>query len=291
MVYFRYKNKKSVRSFYFLFLLFYFITPFSLEAQRLDSKWKMDIMAGTSSYNGDLVQGWFPLKRLAPCVGVNIKREFFNKVWVRAGLSYGRIYGDDKKNKDPELNARSLNFKSHIIEFSTAIEYNFLNMNETYGDYYDYTPYFFAGLGVFHFNPYTFDNAGDKVYLKPLRTEGQGLAQFPDRKEYSLYQLCFPIGIGFKWNLNESIQLAYECGYRFTTTDYLDDVSSTYVSLDELATSVGPKSAELSYREQDVPFARRLGDRRGFSKPNDVYFYNVLKVTFGIGIGYYIINN
>ena len=279
-----------MRSFRFL-LLFYFLTPLSLDAQSLVSKWKLDIMAGTSSYNGDLVQGWFPLKRLGPCIGFNVKREVNNKFWLRAGFSYGRIYGDDKKNKDPELIARSLNFKSHLLEFSTALEYNILNMNSDYGDYYDYSPYVFAGIGVFHFNPYTFDNSGNKVFLKPLRTEGQGLVQFPDRKEYSLYQLCFPIGIGFKWNVNESIQLGYECGYRFTTTDYLDDVSSTYVSLDVLSAEVGPKSAELSYRENDAPFAKRLGDRRGFSKPNDVYFYNVLKLTIGIGTGYYIIQN
>ena len=274
-----------------LMLFIYVWLPLNVGAQDLDTKWKIEFMAGTSSYNGDLVQGWFPLKRLGPCVGFNVKRELYNKFWLRAGLSYGRIYGDDKKNKDPELIARSLNFKSHIIEFSTAVEYNFLNTNSDYGDYYEYTPYVFAGLGVFHFNPYTFDNAGNKVFLKPLRTEGQGLAQFPDRKEYSLYQLCFPIGIGFKWNSSESVQLSYECGYRFTTTDYIDDVSSTYVSLDELSTSVGPKSAELSYREQDAPFAKRLGDRRGFSKPNDVYFYNVLKITIGLGSGYYLIQN
>lgn len=274
-----------------LLLIILIYQPLIIKAQEMESKWRLEFMAGTSSYNGDLVEGWFPLRRLGPCGGINIKRELFNKAWIRAGLSYGRIYGDDKKNKDPELVARSLNFKSHLIEFSTAIEYNFLNMNSDYGDYYEYSPYFFAGIGLFHFNPYTFDKDGNKVYLKPLRTEGQGLAQFPDRKEYSLNQLCFPIGIGFKWNVNESIQLAYECGYRFTTTDYLDDVSSTYISLDELTALVGPKSAEFSYREQGVPFAKRLGDRRGFSKPNDVYFYNVMKLTIGIGGGYYVIQN
>ncbi len=274
-----------------LLLIILIYQPLIIKAQEMESKWRIEFMAGTSSYNGDLVEGLFPLKRLGPCGGINIKRELFNKVWIRAGLSYGRIYGDDKKNKDPELVARSLNFKSHLIEFSTAIEYNFLNMNSDYGDYYEYSPYFFAGIGLFHFNPYTFDKDGNKIYLKPLRTEGQGLAQFPDRKEYSLYQLCFPIGIGFKWNLNKSIQLAYECGYRFTTTDYLDDVSSTYISLDELTALVGPNSAEFSYREQGTPFAKRLGDRRGFSKPNDVYFYNVMKLTVGIGRGYYVIEN
>ena len=118
------------------------------------------------------------------------------------------------------------------------------------------------------------------------------MPQFPDRKEYSLYQFCFPIGVGFKWNISTGTQLAYEAGYRFTTTDYLDDVSSTYVPINILASEVGPQSAELSYREDDnVPFAKRVGDRRGFSKPNDVYFYSVLKLTIGLGIGYYRIKN
>jgi len=268
-----------------LFLVFFI--PFSkLGAQVYVSNWRLEIMAGTSSYNGDLVQGTFPLKRLGPCVGLNLKRHINNKFTFRLGLSYGRIYGDDKKNKDPELIARNLNFKSHIIELSAAVEYDFLKLRDDFNDVYKYTPYIFAGIGAFHFNPYTFDNAGNKTYLQPLKTEGQGLSAFPDRKNYSLYQFCLPIGLGFKWNVSENIQVCYEAGYRFTTTDYLDDVSSTYVSLDKLAVLVGPKTAELSYREEGTPFAKRLGDRRGFSKPNDVYFYNVFKLSFSIGGGY-----
>ena len=274
-----------------LVVVILFASFFKLWAQSYVTDWKLEVMAGTSSYNGDLVQGNFPLKRLGPCIGVNAKKDISDKFTFRAGLSYGRIYGDDQKNKDPELIARNLNFKSHIIELSAAVEYNFLKLHSEFDEVYEYTPYIFAGIGLFHFNPYTFDNAGNKTFLQPLKTEGQGLADFPGRKNYSLYQFCLPIGLGFKWNVKDDIQLCYEAGYRFTTTDYLDDVSSTYVSLDKLSTLVGPKTAELSYREEGTPFAKRLGDRRGFSKPNDVYFYNVLKISFSIGGGVYQLQN
>ncbi len=61
------------------------------------------------------------------------------------------------------------------------------------------TPYLFGGISVFYFNPYATDPAGDKVYLRPLSTEGEGLPMYPDRKEYSLVNMAFPFGGGFKF--------------------------------------------------------------------------------------------
>jgi hypothetical protein len=37
-----------------------------------------------------------------------------------------------------------------------------------------------------------------------------------------------PFGIGAKYALNEKLNVFAEETYRFTTTDYIDDVSTTY---------------------------------------------------------------
>jgi hypothetical protein len=59
-----------------------------------------------------------------------------------------------------------------------------------------FRPYGIAGVGFFHFNPKAYyysdpNNLNTKqlVELKPLRLEGQGMSQYPDRKEYNLTQL------------------------------------------------------------------------------------------------------
>ena len=262
--------------FIFSFVFFSFT---AIGQNEFISDWFVEPFTGTCSYNGDLVQGNFPLKRLKPAIGVNFKKDLSPHFTFRAGLSYGRIFGDDKKNKDPELKARNLSFSSHIIELSAGAEYNFYDIEE-----YFITPYVYAGVGLFHFNPYTFDDNGNKTFLKPLSTEGQGLADYPDRKPYSLYQFCIPFGAGFKWKPeNKEWWISYEFNYRLTFTDYIDDVSSSYVSLDKLLEAKGPKAVELSFREKNIPFAKRLGDTRGFSRPNDTYFYNVIKISIPFG--------
>jgi hypothetical protein len=40
--------------------------------------------------------------------------------------------------------------------------------------------------------------------------------------------ICFPVGVGVKYSLNRQMSLGFEVLYRFTTTDYIDDVSKTY---------------------------------------------------------------
>ena len=43
------------------------------------------------------------------------------------------------------------------------------------------------------------------------------------------WRFVFPLELGIKYSLNERINIGFEILHRFTTTDYLDDVSKTYV--------------------------------------------------------------
>ena len=48
---------------------------------------------------------------------------------------------------------------------------------------------------------------------------------------YSLHQIAIPVGVGFKYELSQMITLRAEYVYRILNTDYLDDVSTSYINL------------------------------------------------------------
>lgn len=258
----------KMKSFAFVFLL--------IANTCFGQEWVTELMVGVSGYNGDLTQQRVSFQTIRPAVNLNLKYNSGDFVNFRVGVGFGTLLGNDKFNKEPDLKARNLNFKSNILEANICAEIILANP-ETYFSY----PYILAGVGAFHFNPYTYDQNNTKTFLQPLSTEGEGLDQYPDRKKYSLIQVCFPVGFGWKWNFREYWEISYEFGYRFLLTDYLDDVSKTYPNLDVLAQAKGPKAAELSYRKQGVPFQEE-GQVRGNPKIKDSYFFSGIKLGFNI---------
>jgi len=239
-------------------------------------KWMGEVIGGVSTYNGDLTQQAVLLQRFKPAYGFNLRYNSGDIFDFRVGLMFARVGADDKDAKRPDLQARNLNFTTNIQELSACIEFKLLDP-----DVFLQYPYLFAGLAMFHFNPFTHDNEGKKTFLRPLSTEGEGLSDFPERKNYSLYQFCIPFGAGFKFKTTDTWDLSFELGYRFLLTDYLDDVSKTYVSLEILNLRKGPKASELAYRKVGVPFAEE-GFPRGNSKVRDYYFFTGLKFAFNL---------
>jgi hypothetical protein len=236
-------------------------------------EWQAEFLAGFSGYNGDLTQKRINLEEYRPALNLNIKYHTGNFVDLRGGIVYGRVGADDKNNSDPGLKARNLNFKTNILEANIIAEINFLDP-EVYTAY----PYFFGGIGVFHFNPFTTDDNGKKVFLQPLSTEGEGLPEYLDRKKYSLTQICIPVGLGWQMPLNDMWKISFEFGYRFLFTDYLDDVSTTYPDLNLLSNEKGPQAAALSYR--GTPTTTSVaGHQRGNPTKNDSYFIGGIKFT------------
>ena len=57
-------------------------------------------------------------------------------------------------------------------------------------------------------------------------TEGRILIQ--QKNSIGTMAVCIPFRIGLKYSINQNINVFAEVGYRFTTTDYLDDVSTNY---------------------------------------------------------------
>ncbi len=251
----------------YLVSFFVFICGFC-QAQE----WQLELMPEVSAYNGDLTQKRISPNIFKPAITLNLKynsEDYFN---FRIGFSYARIGADDRDNPSPLLKDRNLSFRSNIFELNVITELALFDPG-TYESY----PYVLGGVGVFHFNPYTFDDNGKKVFLQPLSTEGEGLKEFPDRKKYSLYQICFPIGFGWKWSIRDKWDISYEFGYRIIFTDYLDDVSKNYVDFNILQQEKGSEAVQLSYRGTK-PFNAAL-DIRGNPGFNDVYFFNGIKIS------------
>ena len=242
----------------------------------------LDLFGGIATYQGDLQTKRFTLEQSNPAVGIGFSYDLSPKFSVRTGFTYGVVEGDDKKNTAVKGNeVRNLNFTSKISEVHLGLEYNLFNTEGT-----SISPYVFAGVAAFRYNPYTTDSAGAKYFLQPLSTEGQGLAAYPDKKPYNLTQFSIPFGGGIKLNVSETLQIGIELGLRKLFTDYLDDVSTTYVDQATLLAERGSKAAELAYRGDEVNPNRIYppnGEQRGNAKAKDLYYFSGIRISKLLG--------
>ena len=240
-----------------------------------------EVVAGISQYNGDLTQQAVSLKRIKPALGFNVRYNSGDLLDIKVGLLFARVGADDKDNNRKDYQARNLSFTTNIQELNVCAEFNLVDP-----EVYLQIPYVFAGIGVFHFNPFTYDNEGNKTYLHPLSTEGQGLPEYPSRKPYSLYQFCIPFGAGFKIKTTEKWQLSYEFGYRYLITDYLDDVSKTYA--DPAAFPPNPDgSPSIAFLLQDRSYETGTpigvkGQQRGYSQNKDQFTTALFYISFNL---------
>ena len=195
---------------------------------------------------------------------------------------------------------RNLNFKTNMFEAYAAVElYPLMLLNNQNPDYTPrYRPYGFIGVGMFTFNPKgsLTDQNGNVTWheLAPLHTEGQGFAEYPNRKNYSLTQLNIPMGGGIKYMVSDKVTMAVELLYRKTFTDYIDDVSTEYIDPNLFDKYLSVSDANIARQINDktftsyVPGSSRFtaGTQRGNPKNNDAYFSFVLKLGVRLGDTY-----
>lgn len=164
-----------------------------------------------------------------PALGFVFRQEIIPRTAFRFNLYASVLRGNDALSDNEFRNYRNLNFRSPIVETSGMLE---LSLNRFTGiKKKHWTPYIFGGIGAFYFNPQAkYD--GKWVNLQPLGTEGQGLPEYPDRHKYSNIAMCFPLGAGFRVLTYKNWVVGFEAACRFTTTDYIDDVSKYYPNPD-----------------------------------------------------------
>ncbi len=208
--------------------------------------------------------------------------------------NYGNVEAFDaaikQKGGDEDTRyRRNLDFRSVILEGTAMAEiYPTVFLEDDPEDVAGrLRPYGLLGLGFFHFNPQgsLADQNGNTywVNLRPLHTEGEGW--IAGRKEYSLTQLNIPIGVGIKYFLSDNVNIGFEIIYRKLFTDYLDDVSTTYIDPKLFYQHLSPAQAAIavaisnkSANGYNTP-GYQPGDKRGNSNNNDAYF------TMGIKLG------
>ena len=258
-----------------LLLLLYIQVP-AISQEEFPKQPSIGIFTGLINYQGDLNPNSFTLGRSKFAIGATIRKPINRWFTLRAGINYAHLEAADRYNRN-YLQYRNLSFYTTIKEAHAGVELNVLDINKT-----RFTPYLFGGVAVFHFNPWTYDNDGAKVYLKPLSTEGQGLPEFPTQKPYNLTQFSLPFGIGAKYAVNDNITVGFEFSQRKTFTDYLDDVSSFYVDHQTLLSAKGQKAVDLAYRAIPSPYSYASypphGEQRGTPTEMDWYYFAGLNI-------------
>ncbi|MBO4739005.1 MAG: hypothetical protein J5606_05530 [Bacteroidales bacterium] len=225
-------------------------------------------------------------------------------VAFKTDLSYTRFNSSDGYSEEIMRNHRALSRVTDVVELTAGIEFYFLKQTmsafkkssfgksafgrKTSGNC-KYRSGVISGIplsmylilqgGVFWWDckgKYT----DDKWYsLRKLYTEGQGLLK--TRKKPSLIQGSGVLGLGIKRVFTPSFAMKIEATMHITTTDYLDDVSTTFFSpkavYDQvLAETNDEKKAEMARyfaSGNDPDGASSPGQIRGNAINRDAFFF------------------
>jgi Domain of unknown function (DUF6089) len=260
-----------------IIILFFATTPFA-KAQYLESfehVGEFGISIGAAHYFGDLNPDLvFNKPKISGAI--HYTKQMNNYVGIKISATYAFLAYADKYSKNIIQQTRNLSFNTDVYEFSINGTFNFFQFNPGF-EGFNYTPYIGIGIGIFSYDPYTFYK-GEKIYLRTVGTEGQGNELYPERTPYKNTATCIPITLGFKYALSPKLNIFTEAKYRFTNTDYLDDVSTTYttkgVAANSLNATLGDRSKELGL---DIGIE---GRQRGNTLANDAF------ATFHIGVSF-----
>ena len=250
---------------------------FCLFAQHENNETYLGLFLGKMNYQGDLNPNSFKFSHSKITAAFTIRHSFNRWFALKGGLAIGGIEAADSYNRD-YLKPRNLSVHTTIKEASLGIETSLLDLSTT-----RFTPYLFANIALYHFNPWAYDASGQKVFLQPLSTEGQGLSQFPKQSPYKLTQFALGFGGGARYAINENVIIGVEFSQRKTFTDYLDDVSSMYVDRNTLLQAKGAKAVDMAYRGDELPGGQPYpahGEQRGTPSEMDWYYFFGLNFEF-----------
>lgn len=234
-------------------------------------------------------------KTARPSYGAYFAATYKYAITARIEGTIGQVVGYDSILRNVASSTggryeRNLSFRSKIAELQLGIE-----LHPLYFKSYDeneaprLSPYLQMGVGYFSFNPEA--KLQDQWYtLAPLRLEGQGFAEYPDRKPYSLAQLNLQGGLGLRYEINDFLNARLECVVRKLFTDYLDDASTDYIDASLFANYLPATQAaiarQLYFRRYELNASDVVpmpGEQRGDPKDKDAFF--TIQAKIGIMIG------
>ena len=241
------------------------------------------VTLGAAHYFGDL-NTRAGLNRPKLAFGAFFRKQFGNYIGLRVGGQFAQVGYSDVYSSNEYQQRRNLSFNSRIWELALQGDFNFYKFVPGDPDH-AFTPYVTLGVGIFNYDPYAY-LGGDKYFLRQLGTEGQGSALYPERKAYSSMAVAIPFGVGVKYNLTPGINVGFEVVHRFTNTDYLDDVSTTYAGADAFPNLPnGDPSPAFLLQDRSYEKGDRIGvegRQRGQSKQKDQYITAQFTLSFNL---------
>jgi hypothetical protein len=226
-----------------------------------DHSLKITAGIGAASYQGELGNVG---QTIRPMFGGGILYKIAPHLSFKGEMNFFRLGGADANGSNP---ARNLSFESRNLEAYAGVMYELFDVDMySRGQGLIVNPYAFAGLGFVTVNP-TAELNGRDYNLRRFRTEDI---------TYPGASLTMPLGAGVRFELTRRVGLALEAGYRFTFSDYLDDVSTTYP-----AAAADPLRASFIDRGPEVGTApAEPGALRGNPNNKDGYLTVGLKLEY-----------
>ena len=233
----------------------------------------------------DLGDKAIDIKNFKPAGGIYTGVLYRDVIGARLEATWGSVTATDAHASQPDLLLRNLNFTSNITEIDLLAELHPFNIKYRPDGLPALSPYLLAGAGIFSFDPKAKLN-GQYYFLQRLHTEGQGFAE-TGRPNYKLSQLIIPLGGGLAYELSELFTIKGEALYRILNTDYLDDVSTTYIDPALFDKYLSPYDAalvkQLYFRSNEITNDGSLPAVRRGSKKKDAYYSINIKVEITLG--------
>jgi hypothetical protein len=260
---------------------------------RFEAPWSLSASIGPTQYFGELYSLWKYDEGIQPDWNANfaVRRVLGTYIKARVEGTYYQISGQDppadpRSNREP----RNLSFMARNWEVSAIGEFYLKPVRQ-----YNITRHFinfygFAGVGVSTNDPKA-ELRGEWVALRPLQLENN---------PYEKYIIVFPTGIGMKYKANVWMDFILELNYRWTLTDYMDDISAFNVSefyqdlvKDYGTNGEGPNPDRLRlairnldfYRENGEPDVEKILNNRGRIRRGsglDERFDGYLSINIGV---------
>lgn len=232
------------------------------------------------------------LKTSRLCAGGYLAVNYKDAITLKLEALFGKVTAYDSILKNVKASTfgryeRNLSFQSRIADFMLAAEIHpLLFKNDWRNDEPPkISPYAVFGIGFFSFNPQAKLN-GRWVDLQPLRTEGQGFAEYPGNKIYKLKQINIPVGMGVRFEISPVFNTRIELVHRILRTDYLDDVSKNYIDPSLFSAHLPSGLAALSKQlydrrgELNANPSPAVNNERGDAKDKDAYFSLQVKIGY-----------
>lgn len=267
-----------------LLIVLFISMPVALLAQTgYEQEGEFGASIGAAHYFGDL-NTRAGLNRPKLAAGLFFRKNFGNYVALRVGANFAQLGYSDVYSENEVQKRRNLSFNANVWEVALQGDFNFYRFMPGEPDF-RFTPYTTLGVGVFNYDPYAYLGK-EKHFLRPLGTEGQGDTSYPDRKPYSSMAVSIPFGVGVKYAVNERINVGFEVVHRFTNTDYLDDVSTTYADPAIFPPNPdGSPSPAFLLQDRSYETGQPIGSKgvqRGNSKQKDQFATAVFFLSFNL---------